>query len=164
MKPEPCWYCGRPSDLLCDYQLGTVLAPDRCEWDPAAGAPAEDSTKGCPNRATQIVGADGDLRACDSCAAAPELRRRRTRKAINPTAEVVATCDAAACASCAKARGWKRIAATLVCRRGRGGCTSETVDRCDAHAEAGEGSTEWIGAAAVELERSRLRAACRGGR
>ena len=52
------------------------------EWDPARGAPS-DGTAGCSNRATVIVGADGYLRACDSCAAAPELRRRRSRKPLS---------------------------------------------------------------------------------
>lgn len=82
---DPCWYCGRSSELLCDFVIGKEAWPDRCEWDPAKGALSLEG-EGCTVRATQIVGADGHVRVCDSCAAAPQLKRRRSRKPLDPKA------------------------------------------------------------------------------
>lgn len=156
--PAPCWYCGRPSVLLCDYVLGAGLRPDTCEWDPARGAPS-DGTAGCSNRATVIVGADGYLRACDSCAAAPELRRRRSRKPITSPAIRIETCDAATCQPCAARFGWRRLGGVIVCGR-PGGCRHDSVDRC--HAHAGEGPTDRgeLDGPAAQAARAALKSAC----
>jgi hypothetical protein len=77
--------------------------------------------------------------------------------------EVVETCDAAACRPCRTRFGWVRPLSMTVCvRRGPGrGCHQATVDRCHVHAEAGSGSTAWIGGAAIAIARAEVRAACR---
>lgn len=78
--------------------------------------------------------------------------------------EVVATCDVGACRSCYACHGWRRISAIIVCTRGRGrgrGCHADGLDHCHLHADAEtRGTTEWIGAAGVELARRDARAAC----
>lgn len=158
MTPAPCWYCGRPSDLLCDYVLGAGLGPDTCEWDPARGAPS-DGTSGCTNRATQIVGADGYLRACDACAAAPQLKRRRARKPIDRPKIRIETCDTAACRACARRFGWKRIGGVIVCRR-PGGCQTDSVDRCHAHVGEAVEARGDITPEQVQAARAALKAAC----
>mgnify|MGYP000464517993 CR=1 FL=1 len=131
---EPCWYCGCASALLCDHVIGRERGPDRCEWDPERGALRDDDA-GCTARATQIVGADGYVRVCDRCAEAPQLRRRKTRRPINPAATRPVTCDAAACRRCAARFGWRTVMSAIVCTRGRGGgCHDSSLHRCHAHA------------------------------
>jgi hypothetical protein len=60
---------------------------DMCEWDPEESQPARyipgtDQHWGCPNDAEIIVGAKGQWRLCESCAALPEFKRFRKRKQI----------------------------------------------------------------------------------
>ena len=92
----------------------------------------------------------------------PEQRQLAIGEPLPPPPPVVETCDAAACAGCQR-RGWKQAARLILCVRGRKrrGCHIETIDRCHVHAQAGEGSSEWIGAAGVALARAEVRAACR---
>jgi len=155
---DPCWYCGRPGDLLCDGVIGAERWPDRCEWDPATGEPRLEDA-GCTARATQIVGADGYVRVCDGCAAAPQLKRRRARKPIDPAARRPVTCDAAACRRCAVHFGWKQVLSAIVCTRGgKGhGCQRVGVHRCHAHVAAEEPGPEHAGPAEI---REVVRAAC----
>jgi hypothetical protein len=57
---------------------------DGCEWSPGDNRPAwtiDRHHRETP--ATIIVGADGQWRLCDACAALPRFRRYRTRKKID---------------------------------------------------------------------------------
>ena len=155
---DPCWYCGRAGEFLCDAPIGNASEPDRCEWDPAKGELRVDGS-GCTERATQIVGADGYVRVCDGCAAAPQLKRRRARKPIDPKARRVITCDAAACRACAARFGWRTLMSAIVCTRsGKGrGCHGVSVERCHAHTAAEEPGPEGAG---PEEIRAVVRAAC----
>jgi hypothetical protein len=60
---------------------------DLCEWDPEENQPARyipdtEQSWGCPNDAALIVGANGQWRLCESCAALPKFNRFRRRKPI----------------------------------------------------------------------------------
>lgn len=71
---------------VCPAWLATGVAHKHwngCEWDPArdALAYAHDAHHGL-NLATWIVGANGNYRLCDSCAALPTFQRYRRRKRI----------------------------------------------------------------------------------
>jgi hypothetical protein len=136
---DACWYCRRPGEFLCDFQIGSTTWPDRCEWDPTKGEPRHED-EGCTERATQIVGADGYVRVCDGCAAAPQLKRRRARKPIDPKARRPVTCDAAACRRCAARFGWRTVMSAIVCvRSGKGrGCHDAGVHHCHVHARSEE--------------------------
>lgn len=156
-KAERCWYCGeRRAELWCDYMLGSVLAQDRCEWDPALGQPAV-LDGGCKNTATLVLGSEGNLRTCDTCASLPGLRRYRKRIPISAPVEVVQTCDAGACSTCARQFGWRRRGHICCSPRSK----SQTIDHCHVHAQAdGLGSSAWIGAPAIAVLRSDVRTAC----
>lgn len=125
---EPCWYCGEPSDLLCDHIIGRKQVAPGC------------SSIDCQSPATLIVGAGPEFAVCDSCAASPAHRRKRTRVPFDPAATEPVTCDAAACRRCAQRFGWKQVMSGIVCTRsGRGrGCHDMSLHRC--HAHAGEGA------------------------
>lgn len=68
----------------CGAGLGRPKSWDGCEWNPEEGRAAYDADKHYrKNRATVIVGADGDWRLCASCAELPEFKRFRRRKRID---------------------------------------------------------------------------------
>ena len=121
---EPCWYCGGPSTLLCDYPIGREQVPGRC------------SSANCPNPAALIVGAGPEFVVCEPCAASPEHRRKRTRKPFDPAATRALTCDAAACRRCAARFGWRTTMSAIVCVRSgpARGCHNASTDHCHAHA------------------------------
>lgn len=122
---DPCWYCGRAGELLCDFIIGSEQVAPGC------------SSAGCPNPATLIVGAGPEFAVCDGCAAGPEHRRKRTRRPFDPAARRPTTCDAAACRRCAARFGWRTVMSAIVCTRGRGGgCHDASLHRCHAHAGA----------------------------
>jgi hypothetical protein len=74
-----------------------------------------------------------------------------------PAVEHVATCDAAACLSCARRHGWIRKG--HVCARPAS--RSSTIDHCHVHARSsGLGSAAWMGLPAIEVLRRDVRAAC----
>lgn len=77
-------------------------------------------------------------------------------KRVKELADVVETCDAAACSACARRFGWRRRG--HICRpRSK----STTIDHCHVHAQADSlGSSDWIGGPAVDLARREVRAAC----
>lgn len=146
-SPAPCWYCGRPSDLLCDGVVGREQVPAGC------------STTGCPNLAALIVGAGPQFTVCEPCAVSATHSRKRTRVPFDPAATQPVTCDAAACRSCARRFGWREVMSAIVCTRsGKGrGCHSMSVHRCHAHTAADEPGPEH---ASVEEIRAFVRAAC----
>lgn len=56
---------------------------DGCEWDPSTNKPATvGSAHSVTTPATLIVGAQGNWRLCEECAALPRFRRYRVRKTI----------------------------------------------------------------------------------
>lgn len=65
---------------------------DLCEWDPVNNRPARyvDRPKpylsyreGCTDKATLLVGSEGQWRLCDHCAGLKRFKGYRTRKEIN---------------------------------------------------------------------------------
>ena len=123
---DSCWYCGRPSDLLCDFVVGLETVPRGC------------STADCPNPAALIVGAGPEFAVCEPCAKSPAHSRKRTRRPFDPAARRAVTCDAAACRFCAVRFGWKTVMSAIVCvRSGKGrGCHDASTHHCHAHAGA----------------------------
>lgn len=100
-----CWYCGGEAVLWCDYMIGREYVPeqiplriDETDWCSTLSGPKMTSA--------QVGRLEMDMR----------------------TMQPIATCDAAACASCAERHGWRRVG--HVC--GEGGC--DTLDNCHVHA------------------------------
>jgi hypothetical protein len=61
----------------------TLAVPDGCEWTPGADRPAwsvDEHTRTV--RAAVLLGANGEWRLCESCAALPRFKRFRVRRAI----------------------------------------------------------------------------------
>ena len=60
-----------------------MIPPDNCEWNPSENRAAYDIDDHYLNTpARVIVGADGQWRLCESCAALPRFKRFRKRVPI----------------------------------------------------------------------------------
>lgn len=68
----------------CPHCSGSGVMMDPCEWNPEENRAAFENE--CHDHATVIVGADGDWRLCEKCAALPEFKRFRKRR---PTQRMV---------------------------------------------------------------------------
>lgn len=115
-----------------------------------------DLTGACPD-AVVMSPPCKSFSGCMPAARAGEGPEGKRPQRVKELADVVETCDAAACSSCAREHGWRRRGHICCSPRSK----STTIDHCHVHAQADSlGSSDWIGGPAVDLARREVRAAC----
>ena len=128
---EPCWYCGAPGVLLCDAPLGVQF--EGVTDEVAAKLVALPLGRLTVLDLSAFGFADGSVK--------------------------VITCDASACARCAREHGWKQPMHARVCFGG-GKSSTWSRDLCHAHASADALPAARISDVEINEKRARLRAAC----
>jgi hypothetical protein len=131
-----CWYCGAEAVLWCDHMVGREYAHeqlqlriDQTDWSATLSGPFM---------------TDRDLG-----------RMHMDLRTLQP----IATCDAAACASCAARHGWERLGHICGPTCAKGGCA--TLENCHVHRGQGLGTSLYVARGAAEETRREVRALCR---